>query len=537
MDPDNFRIQPLREIIRNHTRLRRYHDGEIIVRFGDYGNSAFLVIEGTARVVLDPGLPEDMLGRRVAAQRGVMAAFSQLWKNPREQEVRDLAQFGAGAGTETVARVERGETRIFLQDVPGILGAHETRRLSPGGFFGELAALGRSQRTTSVFAEGEVELLEMRWQALRDVREHDDAFREFIDGRYRELGLRAELEASPLFKHLNPAAIAKIADATVLETYGDYDWYASYEEMVGLSARERLEHEPVIAEQGGWPDGVIIIRSGFARESVGINNGHRTINFLGRGRVFGLEEIAHNWRSGDSVVLRHALRGLGYAQVLRIPTQVIEEFVLPNLPKDQMPDPLTPETATPKAGQAGPGDDEVNPGLLEFLVENQFINGTASMLINLDRCVRCDDCVRACAAAHDNNPRFIRHGRRHGEFMVANACMHCTDPVCMIGCPTGAIHRSSAEGQVVINDDTCIGCQICADSCPYDNIRMVEIRDKTGSFILDQATNKPIMKATKCDLCVDQIGGPACQRACPHDALRRLDLSTSELQRDWLRAQ
>ena len=26
------------------------------------------------------------------------------------------------------------------------------------------------------------------------------------------------------------------------------------------------------------------------------------------------------------------------------------------------------------------------------------------------------------------------------------------------------------------------------------------------------------------DLCADNAGGPACQRACPHDALRRVDM-------------
>ena len=52
--------------------------------------------------------------------------------------------------------------------------------------------------------------------------------------------------------------------------------------------------------------------------------------------------------------------------------------------------------------------------------------------------------------------------------------VECTDPVCMIGCPTGAIHRNVEEGVVVINDDTCIGCGTCANSCPYDNIRLVE---------------------------------------------------------------
>jgi Fe-S-cluster-containing dehydrogenase component len=144
------------------------------------------------------------------------------------------------------------------------------------------------------------------------------------------------------------------------------------------------------------------------------------------------------------------------------------------------------------------------------------------MLIDQDRCVRCDDCVRACASGHDNNPRFIRHGKVHANWLITNACMHCSDPVCMIGCPTGAIHRLT-EGTVVINDNTCIGCATCANSCPYQNIRMVEIKDKNDRHIVDQLTGKPILKATKCDLCATQPGGPACVRACPHDALQRID--------------
>ena len=117
--------------------------------------------------------------------------------------------------------------------------------------------------------------------------------------------------------------------------------------------------------------------------------------------------------------------------------------------------------------------------------------------------------------------------------MFTNACMHCLDPVCMIGCPTGAIGRDPQSGNVTINDMTCIGCATCANSCPYENIRMVEINDTKGRKILDQETNQPIVKATKCDFCIDQLGGPACQRACPHDALIRLDLTEPTEATNW----
>ena len=120
------------------------------------------------------------------------------------------------------------------------------------------------------------------------------------------------------------------------------------------------------------------------------------------------------------------------------------------------------------------------------------------------------------------------------KYMIANACMHCVDPVFMIGCPTGAIHRSQQDGEVVINDAACIGCATCANSCPYDNIRMVEAREAQGNVLVDNATQTPIMKATKCDLCFNLPGGPACERACPHDALKRVDMTDSESLRVWL---
>jgi Fe-S-cluster-containing hydrogenase component 2 len=101
--------------------------------------------------------------------------------------------------------------------------------------------------------------------------------------------------------------------------------------------------------------------------------------------------------------------------------------------------------------------------------------------------------------------------------------MHCVDPVCLIGCPTGAIHRVSHGGTVVINDDTCVGCGTCAGSCPYDNIVMVAIRGGAGEVLRDPADGEPILKATKCDLCSEQPTGPACVQACPHDALQRVD--------------
>ncbi len=538
IDPDRFPPStPLAGILQNDTRILRYRDGDIVVREGDYGGSAFLVLRGAVRVTLE-SLPNSVLGRLERKQKGVFASLAQLWRNPGLPEVRRTYR-ASGEDKGLAARRGGGdETRVFLQDVPGVLDRYNTVRLGEAELFGELAALARTPRTATVFAEGDAELLEIRWQGLRDLRRRADALREYVDRRYRERGLLVHLNETPLLRRVPEGDLARIAEATRFETFGNFDWHGSYRSTAERGAVERLASEPLIAEEGHHPNGLILIRSGFARLSRRLGHGHRTLSYLGKGQVYGFEELAHNWRSDRQVPLLNSLRAVGYVDVLRIPTPVVERHLLPSLPEGELPallDPGPEETAEAGRNDAEPGSRALSTSLLEFVVENRFINGTQTMMIDLDRCTRCDDCVRACAAAHDNNPRFVRHGPIQGHKMIANACMHCADPVCMIGCPTGAIHREPATGNVVINDQTCVGCATCANSCPYQNIRMVDIRDEAGQFVIDEATHTTIQKATKCDLCVDQLGGPACQRACPHDALRRVDMRDLGDESDWLR--
>lgn len=533
IDPEKFPPStPLRGILRNDCRIVKFGNGDLVVREGDYGSSAFLILDGSVRVTLE-SLPPETLGRKQRQRKGIFAAIAQLWTNPNQPEVR---VYGEGGQDETLGEREagEGERRVFLQDVPGILNRYNTVELSAGEMFGELAAMARTPRTATIFAQGEAKLLEIRWQGLRDLRKRTEELRRYTDKLYRERSLKVHLRETPLLAGLSDAALQAVADATVFDTYGNFDWQTTFKSAKKQTPAQRLAAEPVITEEGHYPNDLLLVRSGFARMSRRHGNGHRTIAYLGKGQTYGLVELAHNWRHPKHPVpLQNSVRAIGYVDVLRIPTQIVEQYILPTLNDAQLPPTIeTPEPVDALDTHARGGD--IDDGTLEFLVENRFINGTATMMIDVNRCTRCDDCVRACAAAHDNNPKFIRHGPVYGHHMIANACMHCIDPVCMIGCPTGAIHRDETTGNVVINDSTCIGCATCANSCPYHNIRMVEIRDTRGRFIRDKATGLPINKATKCDLCIDQLGGPACQRACPHDALRRVDMNDHDTLGRWL---
>jgi Fe-S-cluster-containing dehydrogenase component/CRP-like cAMP-binding protein len=519
---------PLRGVIQNDTRLRRFRKGEIVVRQGDYGGSAFFILQGSVRVVLET-LDDRVIGRRPPERKNVFSAFRQLWDNPRLPEVRDYETGRRGA-------VDGREAAVFVQDIPAALDPAKGVSLAAGELFGEIAALTRSTRTSTVFAEADCELLEIRWQGLREIRLRASEFKAHVDRLYRERSLRNHLRETPIFHHLSPADLETIAVATEFQSYGDVEWFSAYKKVSELTAAERLEIEPIIARQGHYPNGIYLIRAGFARLSEIYNHGERTISYLGRGQSFGLEELAHNWRAHEQVPFQATMRAVGHADVLFIPTGILEQLALPTIGPAALPQRDLSSSAVRDLPIESAARDKLGADMLEFLVEKRIINGTATMIIRMDRCTQCDDCVRACAATHQNNPRFIRQGPIHRGFMIASACMHCLDPVCMIGCPTGSIHRNSTHGQVVIDDFTCIGCATCANSCPYDNIQMVYPRDTAGRLYYDEATQAPIQKAVKCDLCIDQLNGvgPACANACPHDAMVRADMRDLDALSQWL---
>jgi Fe-S-cluster-containing hydrogenase component 2 len=110
----------------------------------------------------------------------------------------------------------------------------------------------------------------------------------------------------------------------------------------------------------------------------------------------------------------------------------------------------------------------------EQFEELGLIQGQRLMLIDLERCTRCDECVKACVATHDDGrTRLFLDGPRFSKYLVPTSCRSCLDPVCLIGCPVGSIHRG--DSREIIVENWCIGCGLCADTCPYGSIQMHDV--------------------------------------------------------------
>ena len=554
LDESSFpNSMPLRGVLKNDCRLRTLHRGEVIHRAGDYAAAAVLVLRGavtatTATLPAEAGAPpaSETIGWRQRMRRMLLPR--------RVAEVRSIDQVTChSTGAANRNTVPGAVPRRRVQDCDALIAADGSTTIGPGELFGEVAAMHRTPHSVSVVAASDdTELLEIRWQGLRMLR-RDRGFSDAMESHFRKHWLEPHLAEIPLFRFLPPEQLAGLAAATGLRSFGDLQWDADYRQSRRRPAAQQIAAEPVVAREGSFPTDIVVVRAGFGRLSVAHGASHQTTAYLGQGHLFGVAEVAASLAGGPAVALQASLRAVGFLDTLHIPVEAFCRFALPHVRRSELPGGIAPPHLPASGGGDAPdrraasrspsprdrSADRPAPtgnrsiaaggrtGLLEHIVENRLTNGREAMLIDLNRCTRCDDCVTACATAHDGNPRIARVGSTHGSLQFVAACMHCTDPVCMLGCPTAAIHRDEANGTVQINEPTCIGCGVCAKACPYETIEMVDVFDAAGRPFVDDGSGRAIQKATKCDGCVPVGISPACLAACPHDAIVRIDLGHS----------
>lgn len=139
------------------------------------------------------------------------------------------------------------------------------------------------------------------------------------------------------------------------------------------------------------------------------------------------------------------------------------------------------------------------------------------MVIDLRRCTGCHACSIACKSEFDvilggtrSWVEFIEKGTypKVTRSFLPRLCNNCSEPPCVLDCPTDATWKRPEDGIVVIDQDECIGCKRCVKACPYDARYM----DNTTGI---GPTDKGV--ADKCDFCFHRVVEgvvPACVNTC-----------------------
>ncbi len=461
--------------------------------------------------------------------------FQLLTYSPGEEIAR------AGEWGNSLYFVVEGRVEVFVYNSGG-----ETKvaELGAGAQFGERSVLAGVPRAATVRAPRDeaVKVLEIQRPALRLLRKLPK-FSEVVDSSYRRYG-RAEI-----LQHLGRAAKLNDAMITLLE---------------GMSQFRVYSKGHVLFRAGQAITRIYGLRSGWMRLSwgtqllTGSGGDYPTWSkmagerYVGESHCFGTEAVTRDSDWSQTGVL------LGRTEVLEISISKLRQY--PEL-RERLMATLDSLTVTPH-------DAETRLPLpiataQRRLIETGLVDGTNLLVMDMGLCVRCGNCSMACHKVHGQS-RLLRRGIHIGRpvslkkrasfqsLLHPSVCMHCRNPECLTGCPTGAIGRFEG-GQVDINPQTCIGCGDCATQCPYDAISIVPreptkeappLRSRRGKFLKALGLSSdplPVavepadeMVAVKCNLCAGTGLNPpgarkpaySCEENCPTGALLRVEPST-----------
>jgi len=449
---------------------RHYRAGDIVCREGEYGATAFYILDGKAEVYLSSPMAH------VSTSGSSKGFFSRLKSmlTPRARDQRPE---------------ESGRPYIPIDATVDLAYDRPVAELGPGDLFGEMTCMSYYPRSATVRATTDCTMLEMLRNVL-DILQRNKTFRAQLEQTYRKRALDAHLRSVPIFASLTPDFLDHLRNRVELL---------------------RFSPGQVICRQGEPADSFYLVRIGFVKVSEHHPGGELVLAYLPRGGYFGeIGLLSATARTATCTALDHV-------EVVRISA---EDF---RLMLDRFPE---IRHGLEKVAQERIAENRQrllavqNVPLDQFLAQG-LMEAQSLLILDLDRCTRCDMCVRACADAHDGVSRLIREGLRFDKYLVATSCRQCRDPLCMVGCPVGSIRRRNSLE--VIIEDWCIGCGLCASNCPYGNINMhpfpVELDDPTYP---GRRMASVKVKATSCDLCLDHAE-PSCVYACPHDAAHRVN--------------
>src|SRR6516225_6439312 len=207
----------------NHGAIvkRRFRKDEVICREGEFGSTAFYILEGKAEVAIATPIAH------VKTHGGAQGFFKRLKSTL--------------AGRDEDKREEEARDRTIPIDASVDLSyGNPVAELGPGDLFGEMTCMNFYPRSATVVAESDLVAYEMLRNVL-DIMLKNKTFRGQLDETYRRRALENHLRGVPMFADLSLEFI---------------------EHLKGSIAFERFAPGQVIVHQGEAADSFYLVRIG-----------------------------------------------------------------------------------------------------------------------------------------------------------------------------------------------------------------------------------------------------------------------------------
>ena len=458
--------------------LHVYEPGEIVFNESEFSDSVFIVRSGIVQVIagINTGIHAgdvkwnrvcELLGGDVS-EGGDQSSGDSEPTAPAEGKpsVADILAAAKGGGDAKPTAPDEGKP-----SVADILAAAKG-----GGGKKSMPAVAKTVKTGAGGALGEVyDLLPLKSRAVVDTGTNESSTISEDQAAILASGFNELLDSREMCQGIGFASM--IDDEGFVELVADYP--------KGLTGVKKA-WSPIQVRTANYHL-LNSLLGGLLPATRQGNGPKQVLGYLSRGECLGEMGVINNApRTATCVAYEHAVQGTGIragrVELVRIESGAFLTVLESSAELKGRADELVLERTA-----------ELQMDTQDFITsawdttpdfhDQGLAQGQNLLLIDLDACTRCGDCVEACIDSHDDGySRLFLDGPRFDRFLVPSACRQCFNPSCMIGCPVGSIQRGD-DGQIVI-EDWCIGCALCERQCPYDSIQMHDV-----GWIMEQSVD------------------------------------------------
>ncbi len=363
--------------------------------------------------------------------------LSQIQKQSRREfviqsEIRKVNK-------DTIVYREKDYSTTFYTIVDGVMQSsfeespEKETFLRQGEFFGEVSLLADRRRSSTIKTVNDTILIETPRRTMLKIINSEASVKRVVDEIFTLSTLQTSLS---------------------INIFG-YE----FRELAPKLEVLNFKKGDVICNEGDDADSFYVIRSGSVKISKKSKDDlEYVVTYLPSGSYFGETALI-----GEDIKRGATVSAATSTEVVRVLCRDFKSLLntrpeLENRIKGEMVRRNVETTALLQSMKDGDNDKSI----ISDFIKHGIVESTDVLIIDETKCIRCDNCVKACEATHGGQTRLDRRpGPSLGKIHVPIACRHCEGAPCLQDCPPGDAIVRDADGVVTINEETCIGCGNC----------------------------------------------------------------------------